>query len=83
MKGMPKVIQVRDLPDETHEKLVQAAAARGLSLTRYIRAELEALAGREAAARHNAEVIRKTQAAIGNPDIPDDAVRAAIDEDRP
>ncbi|HNP57350.1 MAG TPA: hypothetical protein PK331_08260 [Gordonia sp. (in: high G+C Gram-positive bacteria)] len=80
---MSKVIQVRDLSDETHEKLVQAAAARGLSLTRYIRAELEAIARREAAAQHNAEVIRKTQAGIGYPDIADAAIRAATDEGRP
>ena len=52
---MSKVIQVRDVPDEVHDALVGAASARGLSLNRFLVAELESVARRAG----NAEVVRR------------------------
>ena len=38
---MSKMIQVRNVPDELHRKLKVRAAAEGLSLSDYIKRELE------------------------------------------
>jgi uncharacterized protein (DUF1778 family) len=61
---MSRVIQIRDVPDDVHEALAQAAAAEGLSLTRYMVRELEHLAKRAQMVRANAAVIRQTQAKV-------------------
>lgn len=64
-----KVIQIRDVPDEVHDALVQAAQAQGLSLTKYVLRELEQLAGRPQVVRDNAATIRRTQRMVhGRPD---------------
>lgn len=66
---MPKVIQIRDVPDEVHDALTQAAQAQGLSLTKYVLRELEQLAGRPQVVRENATTIRRTQQMVqGGPD---------------
>lgn len=66
---MPKVMQIRNVPDAVHDALTQAAKSEGLSLTRYVLRELEHLAGRARATRENAAVIRQTQArVVGRPD---------------
>jgi hypothetical protein len=52
---MTRVIQVRDVPDEIHDALVGAASAQGLSLNRFLIAELESVARRT----RNAEVVRR------------------------
>ncbi len=62
---MSHVIQIRDVPDDVHEALRQAAGASGLSLTRYVLAELQNLAQRAESVRHNAAVIRITQTRVG------------------
>lgn len=41
---MSKMIQVRDVPDEVHRVLKTRAAAEGLSLSDYIKRDLEELA---------------------------------------
>jgi antitoxin FitA len=41
---MPKMIQIRDVPDEVHRTLKVRAAAEGLSLSDYIKRDLEELA---------------------------------------
>ncbi|MCB0987227.1 MAG: hypothetical protein KDB09_05580 [Acidimicrobiales bacterium] len=61
---MARVIQIRDVPDEVHEALVDAAAAEGLSLTRYMVRELEHLARRSQVVLANAAVVRETQAKV-------------------
>jgi hypothetical protein len=43
---MPKVIQIRDVPNEVRDALAEAADAEGLWLTGYVRRELEHLARR-------------------------------------
>ena len=62
---MPKVIQIRDVPDEVRDALAQAADAEGLSLTGYVRRELEHLARRSQRVRDNAAVVRRTQSEVG------------------
>lgn len=37
-------IQIRDVADETHTRLVARAAARGMSLSEYLRCELDRMA---------------------------------------
>lgn len=43
---MPKVVQVREVPDAVHEELIRQAKAAGLSLNRFVLAELERVARR-------------------------------------
>jgi len=61
---MPRVIQIRNVPDDVHEALADAAEAQGLSLTRYMLRELEHLAKRAQAVHANAAVIRQTQSKV-------------------
>jgi len=78
---MSKVIQIRDVPDEVHRALADAAAAEGLSLTRFTLRELELVASRAQATRHNAAVIRSTQAAVGGR-VDRQAILTALHEGR-
>jgi plasmid stability protein len=43
---MAKMIQIRHVPDEVHRALVAKAAAQGLSLSDYLRAEVTKVAER-------------------------------------
>lgn len=58
---MTRVIQIRDVPEEVHHALVDAAAAQGLSLTKYMLRELDQLAKRAQVVHSNAAVVRRTQ----------------------
>lgn len=58
---MPKVMQIRDVPDDVHDALVESARAEGLSLTRYMLRELEHLARLPQVVRDNTAAIRRTQ----------------------
>lgn len=58
---MSKVIQIRGVPDDVHDALVECARAEGLSLTKYMLRELEHLARLPQAARDNAAAVRRTQ----------------------
>ncbi len=79
--NMPRVIQIRDVPDDVHDALVDAAQAHGLSLTRYMLRELEHLAKRAQAVHANAAVIRQTQAKVrGHVDRP--TILTALHEGR-
>ncbi len=61
---MPKVIQIRDVPEEVHKALADAAESEGLSLTKYMLRELEHLATRVQVVHNNSGVIRETQAKV-------------------
>lgn len=61
---MTKIVHVRDVPDEVHAALLEAADAQGQSLTRYLQGELAHLAKRAQVVRHNAGVVRRTQRAV-------------------
>ena len=58
------MIQIRDVPDDVHQALAQAATAQGLSMTRYMLRELEQVAHRAQVVRANAAVARQTQAEV-------------------
>lgn len=62
---MSKVMQIRGVPEDVHDALVDAAEAQGLSLTKYVVRELERVARRAQAVRDNAAVIRRTQDVVG------------------
>ncbi|MFD3704741.1 hypothetical protein ACFWUP_16515 [Nocardia sp. NPDC058658] len=62
---MPKVIQIREVPDDVHDALVAAAAAEGLSLTRYLLRELNQVARRTQIVQHNSEIIHRTRDEVG------------------
>lgn len=61
---MPRVIQIRDVPDDVHDELNAVAREEGLSLTRFVRRELEQVAARRRRAEHNARVLRDAQEQI-------------------
>lgn len=78
---MPKVMHIRDVPDDVHDALAKAAEAQGLSLTRYMLRELEHLAKRPQIVRDNAAVVLRTQAKVGgHPDR--DTILAVLHEGR-
>lgn len=79
---MSKVIQVRGVPDDVRDALAAAAAAEGLSLTGYVRRELEHLARRNDRVEANAAVLHRTQARIGAP-AGRDTILEALHEGRP
>lgn len=58
---MPKVMHIRDVPDDVHDALTRAAQAQGLSLTKYMQRELTHLARRAHVVQDNVEVVRRTQ----------------------
>ncbi len=74
-------MHIRDVPDDVHDALAEAARAQGLSLTRYMLRELEHLAKRAQIVQDNAAVIRRTQAKIqGRPSR--DTILAVLHEGR-
>ena len=70
------MIQIRDVPDSVHRQLRVRAAQEGLSLSEYLRRELERLAGR----RSVAEVLADWQAPRA--DVASDEILDAIHEGR-
>ena len=48
VQRMSKMIQVRDVPDEVHRTLKTRASASGMSLSDYIKRDLERVASRPA-----------------------------------
>lgn len=58
---MPKAIQIRDVPDKVHSTLRARAAAAGMSMSEYLRAELITMTSRPTVA----EVIARAQARHG------------------
>ena len=81
MAAMSRVIQIRDVPDDVHEALAEAAAAEGLSLTRYMVRELEHLATRAQVVHANAAVVRETQAKVRGR-VDRDTILSALHEGR-
>lgn len=78
---MSRVIHIRDVPDDVHDALRAAAAARGMSLTRFMLAELEQVARRAEIARDNATVVRRTQAKVAG-HVDRETILAVIREGR-
>lgn len=78
---MAKVIQIRDVPDEVRDALAEAAREEGMSLTGYVRRELEQIAGLRRRMRENEAVVRQTQARSGVR-VEREAILAALHEGR-
>jgi len=78
---MPRVIQIRDVPDDVHAALREAAQARGMSLTRYALAELERSARQAQVVRDNMTAVRHTQARVGAR-VDRETILAAVGEGR-
>jgi len=76
-----KVIQIRDVPDDVHEALADAARTRGLSLTKYVLGELEHVAERAQVVRDNATIARRTQAKVQGK-LDRDTILSAVHESR-
>lgn len=74
---MGKVVHVRDVPDEVHDKLVGLAEDQGLSLSAFMRREMEHVALRAEAAHRNTEVVRAARKKIRSR-VPTDEVVAAV-----
>lgn len=70
------IIQVRDVPADVHARLRQRAAAAGVSLSDYVRAELEVVARRG----DNAEILMR--AAARDAPITIDDIHEAVREHR-
>lgn len=79
--GMSKVIQIRDVPDDVHAALAEAADEQGLSLTRYVLRELENISVRARVVADNTAVIRRTQESVRG-EVDRDTILAALDEGR-
>lgn len=79
--SMSRVIQIRDVPDDVHDALREAAEARRMSLTRYVLSELEQLTKRAHAVRDNATVVRNTQTTVRG-GVDRETVLAAVREGR-
>lgn len=74
---MPKMIQVRNVPDEVHRTLKARAASTGISLSDYVKRDLE-----EAAARPSLEEIDARIVARGKSGLSAATVLSALHEAR-
>ncbi len=77
VEHMSKMIQVRNVPDEVHRTLKARAAAAGMSLSDYIKRDLE-----EAAARPTLEEIDARVVARGRSGLRTRTVISALREAR-
>jgi uncharacterized protein (DUF1778 family) len=79
---MARIIQIRDVPDDVHDELSQAAAAEGLSLNRYVLRELDQAARRRAVVAHNKHILQQGQRRVKGT-VPRAAVLTALHSERP
>jgi plasmid stability protein len=78
---MSKTIQIRDVSERTHATLRSRAAAAGMSLSDYLRKEIDEIASRPEVS----EVLRRAEQRTGRVSGADivAAVRAGRDRDEP
>ncbi len=81
MNPMGKVVHVRDVPDEVHDKLTGLAEDQGLSLSAFMRREMEHMAQRAEAAHRNSEIVRAARKKIRSR-VPTEEIVAAVHEGR-
>jgi len=74
---MPKMIQLRHVPDELHRKLKARAALEGLSLSDFLLQEVKKVAARPALSELQARLSRRTS--VATRESPAKAVRAERD----
>lgn len=63
---MPKMIQIRNVPDDLHRTLKVRAAERGLSLSDYLLRELEQISEKPTMEEFLARIARQPKTDIGN-----------------
>jgi hypothetical protein len=78
---MGKVVHVRDVPDEVHNKLTDLAEDQGLSLSALMRREMEHMAQRAQAAHRNTEIVQAARKTI-RARVPTEEIVAAVHEGR-
>lgn len=61
---MPKMIQVRNVPDHVHRTLKARAAAAGMSLSDYVKRDLEEAAARPSLAEIDARVTARGKSGL-------------------
>ena len=76
---MPKNVQIRNLDDATYDTLRRRAAAEHLSLTQYLRRELERLATTTSMAELLARADERRARGVA---VSREAILAALDADR-
>lgn len=79
---MSTVIHIRDVPEDVRDALAQAARDRGLTLSAYVRHELQYLAIRDRLIRRNAAIVRRTRSDVAA-DIDRESILSALHEGRP
>lgn len=61
---MPKMIQIRDVPDDVHRILKARAAAAGMSLSDYLKHDLESAASQPSVQEIDARISARGSAAL-------------------
>ena len=64
---MPKLLQVRGVPDDVHRTLKVRAAQAGTSLSEYVRAELALIASRPTPEELRARLEKRTRVDVNEP----------------
>jgi hypothetical protein len=65
VERMPKMIQIRNVPDDLHRELKVRAAERGMSLSDYLLFELEGLVGKPTMAEFVARIMEREPIDLG------------------
>jgi hypothetical protein len=78
---MGKVVHVRDVPVEVHDKLTALAEDQGLSLSALMRREMEHMARRTASAHRNTEIVKAARKTIRSR-VPTEEIISAVHEGR-
>jgi antitoxin FitA len=74
---MPKMVQIRNMPDDLHRKMKARAAAAGMSLSDYLLNEVRMAAERPTMEEFKARLARLTPVTLS--ESVEDAVRAERD----
>ena len=74
---MPKMVQIRNMPDDIHRKMKARAAAAGMSLSDYLLNEVRMAAERPTMEEFRARLARLTPVTLS--ESVEDAVRAERD----
>lgn len=77
-ESMPKMIQLRNVPDDLHRKLKARAALEGMSLSDYLRREVQRLAERPTFSELRERLAKRTPVLTRTPPVK--AVRAERDQ---
>ena len=78
---MPKMIQIRNVPDELHRKLKVRAAQEGMTLSDYLLSEIESVAKKPTIREWLEKVSRDEPVEVDEP--PEEIIRQMRDADNP